>query len=181
MARSKITNRGVDLTKDNGAILQSLVAGEQLRSEITLKWITSLNGFSIAARFIEADNSDLDYSDGVPIEYPTAAKTGATVQFLPIRYISAKTQDSDSDDVYTVSTSSAPTVISTTQTINSFEIVWEDTIVDDFAPRPLPDQPVYGYFSLEVRDTGTGATQQIYKPMRGLVEFRYSVDQSFFV
>lgn len=177
MARSRITQQGIQITNDNGAILQSLVVGEQLRTSVELKFFTTLRGASIAARLIEADNSSLSYSGGVPDEYPNAVKAGATVKYLPWLYQTSSDSDSetlvDTDELTVVS-------LDSDYVTNQFQIIWDQDIAEGFDPQPRPDRPVYAFFALEVRDGGTGDKQQIYKPLRGLIELRYSVDTSPF-
>lgn len=59
-------------------------------------------------------------------------------------------------------------------TDNTFKIVFPEELIATWNQQPSPDKPVYGYIELEVRDTGTGTSQQIWKPIRGLVEVLYS-------
>jgi hypothetical protein len=56
MARSKITSSSKDLITDNGAVLVSVVQGEQIHLELTLNWVTSLEGYIIQAKVQEALN-----------------------------------------------------------------------------------------------------------------------------
>jgi len=73
----------------------------------------------------------------------------------------------------TVTVTTLP-IIDTTPSDNQFEIVFPATLVDSWDIQPTPDKPVYGYIGLEISDTGVGNLQQVWKPMRGLVEVRYS-------
>jgi len=57
---------------------------------------------------------------------------------------------------------------------NEFKIVLPETLSDNWEVPPLPDDPVYGYFALSVADTGVGFNQQIFVPLRGLIEVRYN-------
>ena len=59
-------------------------------------------------------------------------------------------------------------------TDNTFEIVFPETLIDSWSTSPEPDKPIYGYIGLEVRDTGIGNLQQVWKPMRGLIQVRYA-------
>jgi len=70
------------------------------------------------------------------------------------------------------------TIIDATVTDNFFELVFPSTLIDTWAVTPEPDQPVYGYVGLEVADTGVGTAQQVWKPLRGLVEVRYSPSEA---
>jgi hypothetical protein len=147
MARSRINSRSKDLIKDNGAILLSVVKGEQVHFDVTLSWLTSLSGYTITAKIVEADVTGLD-TDSNNDELPTSKQSGGQVRTL--------------------------TTIDATLTDNKFKIVIPEDLVDNYVTQPSPEHPVYGWFGLEIRDTGTGSQQQIWKPMRGLVEILYS-------
>jgi hypothetical protein len=47
MARSKITSASKDLITDNGAVLVSVIQGEQIHLELTFNWLTNLTGYDI--------------------------------------------------------------------------------------------------------------------------------------
>jgi hypothetical protein len=65
-------------------------------------------------------------------------------------------------------------ILDTTPTDNIFDIVIPQDLVDTWNTFPAPDKPIYGFIDLEIADTGVGNNQQIWKPMRGLIEVRYS-------
>ena len=83
-------------------------------------------------------------SDG----YPTLVKSGGQVTTLPII-------DSDVTD-------------------NTFKIVIPEDLIALWATQPTPEVPTYGWIGLEVADSASGNSQQIWKPMRGLVEVLFS-------
>jgi hypothetical protein len=56
MARSKITSSGKDLITDDGAILLSVVKGEQIHFNITLGWLSDLTGYTILCKVVEGAN-----------------------------------------------------------------------------------------------------------------------------
>jgi hypothetical protein len=149
MARSRINSRSKDLIDDNGSVLVSIVEGEQIHVNMTLNWITSLAGYTLTAKIVEADSSNLDYEND---ELPTEEQAGGQVTTLTII-------DSDPLD-------------------NNFQIVIPENLVDLWVTQPSPTKPAYGWIGLEVRDGGTGANQQIWKPMRGLVEVLYSPSEA---
>lgn len=80
--------------------------------------------------------------------YPTNVLSGGVVTSLP-------TIDSNSDDA-------------------EFDIVFTQTLGTDHSVQPTPNNPIYAFVELEIADTGVGTAQQIWKPLRGLVEIRYS-------
>lgn len=149
MARSKINSRSKDLIDDNGSVLVSVVEGEQIHMNITLNWITSLSGYTLTAKIVEADSSNLDYDND---ELPTSEQAGGQVTTLEII-------DSDVTD-------------------NNFQIVIPENLVDAWVTQPSPQKPAYGWIGLEVRDGGTGKYAQVWKPMRGLVEVLYSPSEA---
>jgi len=69
-------------------------------------------------------------------------------------------------------------IIDTTTTDNQFNIVIPEDLIDNWTSQPTPESPVYGWIGLEVRNSGTGNNQQIWKPMRGLVEVLYSPSEA---
>lgn len=143
MARSKINSRSKDLITDDGAVLVSVVKGEQIQLGVTLNWITNMTGFTKTCKVVEADSANL--ADG---EYPTQEKAGGEVTTLVIA----------DDDV----------------TDNQFKIIIPQDLCDTWTTQPLPEKPSYAWIGLEIRDAGSGNSQQIWKPMRGLVEVLYS-------
>lgn len=77
MARSKITSASQDLISDNGAILTSIVDGEQIHLEVTLNWLTNLSSYTLKVTVIEALNA----GDG---KIPTAVRPSGVITQLPI-------------------------------------------------------------------------------------------------
>lgn len=65
-------------------------------------------------------------------------------------------------------------IIDDTVSDNQFKIVIPQDLADSWAVPPTPDDPTYGFLALSVADTGVGSAQQIFVPLRGLVEVRYN-------
>jgi hypothetical protein len=86
MARSKINSASKDLIDDNGAVLISVVEGEQIHMDMTLNWLTSLSGYTVTAKVVEADMSGVASGS-----YPTVVKSGGQVTTLDL--IDAVTTD----------------------------------------------------------------------------------------
>ena len=80
--------------------------------------------------------------------YPMTPKSGGQVTSLPI--------------------------LDTTTTDNTFKIVIPEDLASLWTTQPTPNTPSYGWVGLEVADNATGDSQQIWKPLRGLVEVLYS-------
>ena len=66
------------------------------------------------------------------------------------------------------------TIIDDNTSDNVFKVVIPSTLCNSWDVQPTPDDPVYGYFALSVADTGAGSSQQIFVPVRGLIEVRYN-------
>lgn len=77
MSRSKITSASKDLITDDGAVLVSIIKGEQIHLELTLNWLTNLNGYTIEVKVQEAAN---DGSGRIP----TSVQPNGVVTNLPI-------------------------------------------------------------------------------------------------
>jgi len=155
MPRSRINSRSKDLVKDNGAILLSVVQGEQVHLSVNLSWITNLSGFTLTPKIVEADMSGLDTRPVDP--------TGEDI-----------TRDQLPETVLVGGQVTTCAVLDADTTDNSFRIVIPEDLCDNYVTQPTPQAPVYAWFGLEVADSGVGANQQIWKPMRGLVEILYS-------
>lgn len=149
MPRTRINSKSKDLVKDNGSVLLSVIDGEQIHFDITCGWLTNMTGYTITAKIVEADSSAVDHANGA---LPTEIQSGGQVVTLPII-------DADASD-------------------NTFKIVIPEDLAASFTTQPLPEKPSYGWIGLEVADTGIGNAQQIWKPMRGLVEILYSPSEA---
>jgi hypothetical protein len=95
--------------------------------------------------------------------------------------VTVKVIEGDNDGLGTVPTAHKSTPVITALTVldpivsdNEFKIVFPDTLCDTWSTQPTPDKPVYGFIGVEIADAGVGAQQQIWKPVRGLVEILYS-------
>mgnify|MGYP001151483839 CR=1 FL=1 len=65
-------------------------------------------------------------------------------------------------------------IIDSDPTDNVFDIVIPQDLIANWDTYPIPDKPIYGFIDLEISDSGSGSAQQIWKPLRGVVEVRYS-------
>jgi hypothetical protein len=146
MARSKITSSSKDLISDNGAVLVSIIQGEQLHLELKLNWLVNLTGYDIDAIVQEALN------DGKGSTPKDIQPNGVTT-VLPL--------------------------LNPDETDNKITLVIPKTLSLDWTVQPKPDQPVYGFIEVSVKDTGADDQQQIWKPFRGMVEVRYSPTKGY--
>jgi len=146
MARSNINNGSQDVISDDGSVLLSVIRGEQIHLEVNLGWITDLTSYTITAKIVEADSSEIDHTD--PTSLPLTRPVGGQVTTLAI--------------------------IDPVITDGDFKIVIPADLVDSYNTLPLPEKPSYGWIGVEISDGATGANKQIWKPLRGLVEILYS-------
>lgn len=65
-------------------------------------------------------------------------------------------------------------IIDATVSDNQFKVVIPQDLADTWAQQPTPDDPTYGFFAISIADTGVGSAQQIFVPVRGLIEVRYN-------
>ena len=155
MARSPLNTPSVSIDGDNGAVLFSIVKGEQLRKHVTLSWIANLTSYNIHIRLVEALN---DGEGSLPTEVqPNGQAKLLTVSSGHIRSVSG----------------------------NAFDFVLPWDVATGFAVQPKPSAPVYAYIELEVGEPGTGDDTapmgdpaalglQVWKPIRGLLQINYS-------
>ena len=148
MPRSPIRNKDTDIITDDGAVLVSVAKGEQLHLTFTLGWVADLTGYTITAKVAEGANQPGDLTE-VPFQEDASTPAVTTLTIL----------DDDVSD-------------------NTFKVVVPDDLCDTWAVQPTPDDPVYGFFALQVADTGAGDAQQIFVPVRGLIEVRYNPVES---
>jgi hypothetical protein len=148
MPRSPIRNKDKDVITDDGAVLISVAKGEQIHLTFTCTSETDLTGYTLTAKVAEGANQPGDLEE---VPFQEDASTPA-VTTLPII-------DADASD-------------------NTFIVVIPDDLCDTWAVQPTPDDPVYGFFALQVADTGVGDAQQIRVPVRGLIEVRYNPVES---
>lgn len=157
MARGNITQTTKDLVVDNGAVLITTAAGEQLKFDVTLGWIPNLTGCVISAKLVEAQGE-------TPGSTPTEVKPGGYSITLTkgSGYISG-VDDGDS----------------------TFSITLPYNLASSLSTPPTPTTSAYMFIDVEVGESGTGdpetgvtsavsPAKQVWKPLRGLVEIIYS-------
>lgn len=57
---------------------------------------------------------------------------------------------------------------------NYFEFVVTKSVSDAWTTPPSPDDPTYGFIALQVADAASGDNQQIFVPLRGMIEIRFN-------
>lgn len=196
MARSRLIDPQLDIVSDPGAILFSMVIGEQLEFPITLSFITdasyktttATDNYKYEAVVIEANNIAGQSSQ------PSTIKAGGvqTALFVRIPFYAGVWTGSaatyNKEDVvlynglyYKKLTASSQALIAP----NLDTTVWEITALNKIYVRfpkelgstwsiaPTITSNTYGFFELRVTEPGTGFPRT-FKPVRGLIELLYS-------
>jgi hypothetical protein len=65
-------------------------------------------------------------------------------------------------------------IIDNSASDNTFGLVIPEDLISNWQTTPEVDLPIYGFIGLEVRDSAVGVYQQVWKPMRGVVQIMYS-------
>ena len=188
MARSRINANTVSVTKDGGAVLFSIVLGEQLEFPVELDFIEDVTqGYTFEAVVIEGLNATGQE------EPPTEAKGDGRQDILTIRlpnftgnWNSLTTYSEEEivlyDNIYykqlnlSHNSTTAPSddAAWAVTTLNTLYVQMPDTLGTNYAQSPKVDVPVYGFFELRVTEPAGGAFQSTWKPVRGMVEILYS-------
>jgi hypothetical protein len=187
MARSRIAAPTSDPISDNGAVLWSLVLGEQLEYPIDIDFIDDAEDYTITAYVIEAINV-VDQE-----EKPEKYKTGGIVTSLVVRVpVNQGTWDAatayNADEIvqyegkwYVMLVGVA--VVDATPPSESDN--WEKTtpnrvwiqlpkeLASDWEIQPDANYNTYGFFELLVREP-SGLFPKRWKPTRGMIEVCFS-------
>jgi hypothetical protein len=187
MARSRIAAPTSDPISDNGAVLWSLVLGEQLEYPIDVSFIDDAEGYNFSAYVIEAMNVE-DQE-----EKPTKYKTGGIVTQLTVRVpVNMGTWDEatayNTDDIveyedkWYVRLNGTAVVDSISPSLSED---WEKTVPNrvwirlpedlgtTWALQPNANFNTYGFFELLVREP-SGLFPKKWKPTRGMLEICFS-------
>lgn len=187
MARSKIRSQGVQLDTDTGAVLFSLIQGEQLDYEITLNWLTDIGGYEFEAVVMEGDNTG---NGKIPkVVRPAGVNTTLVIDTPTDRGTWSALTSYSIDDIVIYNgltyRNIADTLIASSITPDLRTTAWEryinnkiriqfpTTTASTWTTQPLPDKAVYGFFDLRVTEP-ISSFRKTYKPMQGMVEVSFS-------
>lgn len=191
MARSRIDVTTNDLITDGGAVLWSLIKGEQLELSVTLDFIDDPNiGYTYEAVIVEGANV---YGQQQRTR-PTTIQTDGVQTVLTVRLpVNRGTWDADQaynrEEVvlyegkyYKLLDGAART----SAIVPSLDPMWEATVLNrvyiqfpntigsDWAISPSVNSPVYGFFELRVTEPTNPIFTRTWKPVRGMVELLFS-------
>jgi hypothetical protein len=194
MARSRITDTRQDLITDGGAVLWSIIQGEQLEFPVVLNFIEDAsvkpsNNYIYEAVVVEAANIQDQ------VERPTQVELGGiqTRLFVRLPVYLGQWQAAvayNKEDVILYSGKyykllfGSARISSTTPDVDP---LWEETLLNRIyiqfpdtlslnwlSAAPNVNSPVYGFFELRVTEPTDPVFSRTFKPIRGMVEILFS-------
>lgn len=193
MSRARLTQTPVDLVTDGGAILLSIVKGEQIEFPVTLNFLSDTtekpsNNYIYEAVVVEAKN--VSGQSSAPIELmPSGVNTTLTVR-KPIYQGTWNAPEAyNKEDVIlygdkyyklssgtarvsSIAPSSDPMWVETV--LNIIYIQIPSTLASTWSIQPIVGKPVYGFFELRVSEPADPIYTRTWKPVRGMVEVLFS-------
>jgi hypothetical protein len=193
MARSRLTNTTQDLVTDAGAVLWSLVKGEQLEFPVILNFVEDAsvkptNNYIYEAVIVEANNITNQ------TERPTSVRPSGQKSTLFVRlpyYVGqwSATSAYNKEEVVEYAQKYYKLlsgIARTNNTAPSSDPLWEETVLNKiyvqfpaglisaWSVQPVVDSPVYGFFELRVTEPTDAVFTRTFKPVRGMLEVLFS-------
>jgi len=188
MARATIYQPTKDVVSDGGAVLWSIVKGEQLEFEVELEFLDNATAFTYEAVLVEALNVEGQeepptsmlpggVQTNVPFRLPvisgvwnelTAYTTGDIVQYNSEYFIKIAPGAAIDSIVPSLSPDWATT------NVNLIYLQFLKEFCSTWSFQPTVSTPAYGYFELRVTEPGGASFQRTWKPVRGMVQFLFS-------
>lgn len=194
MARSRLTNVSLDLITDAGAILWSMVRGEQLEFPVVLNFILDAtlkpnNNYIYEAVVIEAKN-EIGQSERPTLVQPNGVQTRLFVRIPTYVGTWSATTNYTKEDIvqyqdkyyklnyglsYTSATTPAADDKRWSETVlNKIYIQYPSTLGSTWTVKPTVTSNVYGFFELRVTEPTDIIFSRTFKPIRGMVELLFS-------
>lgn len=193
MSRARLTQTPVDLVTDSGAIILSIVKGEQLEFPVILNFLSDATlkvgaNYTYEAVLIEALNVS---GQTAP---PTEIKPGGVQTVLPVRqavYIGVwdsvaaynKEEVVKYGDKYYKLLGGVSRINATVPSVdplwaetslNTVYIQCLSTLISTWVVQPIAGKPVYGFIELRVTEPNDIVFTRTWKPVRGMVEILFS-------
>jgi len=196
MARSRLIDPQLDIVSDPGAILFSMVIGEQLEFPITLSFISdasnkspATNNYKYEAVVIEANNivgqttqptaikvSGVQTALFVRIPFYAGQWTGSAGQIFNkedvVLYNGVYYKKLTASSTATIAPDLNPTVWEPTA-LNKIYVRFPKELGSTWSVAPTISSNSYGFFELRVTEPGS-TFPRTFKPVRGLIELLYS-------
>jgi len=190
MARSAITATSNDLQADSGSVLWSLIQGEQLEFPVALNFMDiATSDYTYEAVVIEADN------ENEVEKTPSRARVAGVQTKLVVRvplYVGAWVPgqqffrenvvlynglyyrlDRSAYDYSALPSAGFPWIAHAPNTIY-LQFPSTLSITPVWSIQPSVTSAVYGFFELRITEPAGGIYTRTWKPVRGLVQLRYS-------
>jgi len=189
MARAVLTDLKQDLMTDSGAVLWSIVRGEQLEYPVTIKFIDNASdGYEFEAVVMEALNV------ANQTKKPTALQGSGINTTLVVRVLTDRgVWDAGpaynreefvyhdgkyyklSEGVARISATAPPDDVAwAVHTPNVVYIQFPKTLASGWSVQPGVNFNTYGFFELRVTEPLDAIIQRTWKPVRGMVEMLFS-------
>lgn len=189
MPRAVITSRKIDLSSDSGAVLWSIVQGEQFEAMLTFKYLSDVESIEFKAALLEAANQV--YAELEDFVLPVTLQPGGVQNLLTIRKPTITEWDPDAvchvsevfsyvDGKYYMCIAESPggnlptdVAFFEQYTNNKIFLQFDELLSLDWSVQPTPQIPTYGFIELSARNVNPVYNQTL-KSIRGMVEFVFS-------
>ena len=193
MARSRITDTRQSLITDGGAVLWSLIQGEQLEFPITLNFIEDAsvkrsNNYIYEAVVVEALNIEGQQTPPTQLQ-PNGAQTRLFVR-LPIFLGDWVPSEPYNKEEVVLHMGKYYRLLKGAARVSALtpneDPLWEETLLNriyvqfpkelgnGWRVQPVVNAPVYGFFELRVTEPNDPVFSRTFKPIRGMVELLFS-------
>lgn len=189
MARAVLTDLQQDLNTDSGAVLWSIIRGEQLEFPITLSFLENASaGYDFEAVVMEALNV-ADQTEKPTQLRPSGVESNLGVRVLTDRGTWDAAQAYNREEFvyydgkyYKLSTGSAR-ISATLPSLDPLWVLHQPNIIylqfpfdlgATWTVQPGINYNVYGYFELRVTEPFDAIFTRTWKPVRGMLELLYS-------
>jgi hypothetical protein len=193
MARSRINDTRQDLITDGGAVLWSIIQGEQLEFPVVLNFIEDAsvktsNNYIYEAVVIEAANVDSQVGRPVTVQ-PNGEQTRLFVR-LPIYLGQWQSVAAYNKEEVVLYAGKYYKLLFGSARISAvtpdLDPLWEETLLNriyiqfpsslsiNWNVSPQVNSPTYGFFELRVTEPTDPVFSRTFKPIRGMVEVLFS-------
>jgi hypothetical protein len=194
MARSRINDTRQDLITDGGAVLWSIIQGEQLEFPVVLNFVEDAsvkpsNNYIYEAVVIEAANVQDQVTRPVLVQ-PNGVQTRLFVR-LPVYLGQWQAAVAYNKEEVVLYAGKYYKLLFGSARINSttpdLDPLWEETLLNRIyiqfpsslslnwlSALPNVNSPIYGFFELRVTEPNDPVFSRTFKPIRGMVEILFS-------
>lgn len=187
MARSRIINPIDDLVSDSGSVLFSLIQGEQLEYPILLEGLElPPSEYDVTSRLLEAENIFMQNQMPVTLQ-PAGAESVISVRTPTYRgewqmaVFYAEGELVYYANKYYLCVQSGAGLGTNTAAwreipMGTAYLRFTADLSTDWNVQPSPNFNVYGFLEVRVEEK-VGAFKRVWKPIRGMVEYQFTVNE----